>query len=440
MNMYDVVIIGGGTAGCACAYNCATLGLKTLLIERSGCLGGTMTAGLVIPVMKAGDSLINQDFYNKLISEMRKYNGQITYQNNPGWFNPELLKIILDKILIEAGVEILFNTDIKDVAVSNSTIKSISCACTDYVQILSANIDTLHADNINKSNKELLVYIGAKYYVDSTGNLNFCQKINCNFLENKKEFPPMSLRFIMGGVDLDTFGKWLTENDTDKEVTSVEYIDGRVHLSTACTWDTDKHWALAKYFDDAVAKNILKDSDRNYFQVFSVAGAPNSLAFNCPRIVQNLDPGNSKDISMALISARQTILRLLEFCKKYFPGFDNAYIANISDQIGVRASKRIKGRYVYTIDDLRSGKTFDNPVLVANYPVDVHSSEKDSSILEKTGEYQLPIESLMSADYGNLFVAGRGLSADELAQGALRVQSSCFSMGEAVAKYIKSII
>ncbi len=440
MDMYDVIIIGGGTAGCACAYNCGMLGLKTLLVEKTGCLGGTMTQGLVVPVMNAGKNQINNDFYTKLIELMHKYDGQITYQNNPGWFNPELLKIILDKMLIDVGVKILFSTEITGVSLTKNTISFISCRNSESGEILSENTDTIHTNNQNKDSNILSVCIGAKYYVDSTGNLNFCQKINCNFLENKKEFPPMSLRFIMGGIDLEAFGKWLLESDSDREVTSVEHIDAHIHLSTACTWDTDKHWALAKYFDDAVKRNILKDTDRNYFQVFTVAGMPNSLAFNCPRIVLALNPDDNSDVSTALISARQAILRILQFCKSYFPGFDNAYIANISDQIGVRASKRIKGKYIYTIDDLRTGKTFDNPVLISNYPVDVHSGKKNASKLEKYGEYQLPIESLMSSDYDNLFVAGRGLSADELAQGALRVQSSCFSMGEAVAKYIKSIV
>jgi hypothetical protein len=120
------------------------------------------------------------------------------------------------------------------------------------------------------------------------------------------------------------------------------------------------------------------------------------------------------------------------------PGFENAYITKIADMVGIRSYRRIKGKYVYTIDDLRKGKKFENPVLISNYPVDVHSKDKNTSTLEMTGEYQLPIESLMSADYENLFVAGRGLSADEMAQGALRVQASCFSMGEAIAKYIKA--
>ena len=97
-------------------------------------------------------------------------------------------------------------------------------------------------------------------------------------------------------------------------------------------------------------------------------------------------------------------------------------------------------KYIYTINDLRSGKKFENPAVISNYPVDIHSKDKNSSVLEMTGEYQLPIESLMSADYDNLYVAGRCLSADEMAQGALRVQSSCFSMGEAVAKHIYKIL
>ena len=129
---------------------------------------------------------------------------------------------------------------------------------------------------------------------------------------------------------------------------------------------------------------------------------------------------------------------IIGFCKKYFPGFENAYISNIADSLGIRVSNRVKGKYVYSIDDLRNGKKFDNPALISNYPVDVHSKDKNASTLEQTGEYQLPIESLMSNDYDNLFVVGRGISADYLAQGALRVQASCFSMGEAVAKYIKA--
>lgn len=432
---YDVIIIGGGTAGCATAYIAGKLGLKVLLIEKGIHLGGTMTSGLVVPVMKSGNHQINTDFYNILVEEMHKVGGQVTYQDNSGWFNPELMKIVLDKMIKDVSVDVRYNAEVKDVKTEGKYVLSLET----NKEILSVYNEEVDTDNNSiERYKPLSVYIGAKYFVDATGNCDFSNNINCKFLEMKSEYQPMSLRFLMSGIDIEKFGKWLLEKDTDRNVTTVENIDGVTHLSTAYTWDTDKQWALAPFFDKAVKEGLLKDSDRNYFQVFTVAGMPTTLAFNCPRIPENLNPNLVKDTSKALIEGREAIYRLSLFCKKYFPGFKNAYISNIADFLGVRVSNRLKGKYVYTIDDLKSGKKFEHPALISNYPVDVHNKSKNTSTLEKTGEYQLPIESLMSYDYDNLFVVGRGISADYMAQGALRVQASCFSMGEAVAKYIKN--
>ena len=437
MQNYDVLVIGGGTSGCAAAYMNAKLGLKTLLIEKSIHLGGAITSGLVVPVMKSGENQINTEFYRDLIKELKKVGGQITYQDNSGWFNPELTKIVLDKMMKDVGVDVRFCTIPLSAKINSSSIVSVQISN----DILSPYNDTIHDDNNHRNFGNILSeYIGAKYVVDATGNCEFSKLINCEFLENKNEFQPMSLRFIMSGIAVKTFADWLLQLDPDRNVTTVEDIDGQIYLSTAYTWDTDRTWALAPIFDKAVADGCLKDSDRNYFQVFSVAGTKDSIAFNCPRIPENLDSNSSNDVTKALTAAREAILRLSIFCKKYLPGFENAYISNIADSLGVRISNRIRGKYIYTIEDLRSGKKFDNPALISNYPVDVHSKDKNSSTLEQSGEYQLPIESLMSYNYDNLFVVGRCLSADYLAQGALRVQGSCFSMGEAVARYIKSNI
>ena len=87
---------------------------------------------------------------------------------------------------------------------------------------------------------------------------------------------------------------------------------------------------------------------------------------------------------------------------------------------------------------MRSGKKFENPVVISNYPIDIHSDKKDSSKLEKVyQEYKLPIESLIVKN--NLFVVGRCISTDFEAQGALRIIPSCFSMGEGLARYLKSL-
>lgn len=431
MNKYDVIIVGGGTAGCSAAYNAGIRGLKVLLIEKNIHLGGTITSALVVPAMKSGEHQINTDFYKALIAELHSIGGQATYQDNPGWFNPELTKIALDTLMAKANVDVFFDTHIRDVIIENRVIKGI---------VISKEMLSVYNEKIEKQNKELSVSIEAKYIIDATGNCEIGKLCGCEFLEEKNENQPVSLRFLMGGIDVPKFAEWLEDYDKDRNVTTVENIDGFIHLSTAYTWDKDKKWALAPLFEDAVGKGILKDHDRNYFQIFTVAGMPSTIAFNCPRIIDYTKTLDVENMSKALILARKNIYRLANFCKIYFPGFENSYISNIADMLGVRVSRRIKGKYVYTIDDVKTGKTFENPVVVSNYPVDVHSDKKDSSTLEMVKDYTLPLESLMSADIDNLFVAGRCISADFMAQGALRVQASCFSMGEGVAKYIAKLL
>lgn len=427
MNSYDLVVVGGGTAGCAAAYTAGKLGIRTLLIEKNIHLGGTITSALVVPAMKSGEHQINTEFYNDLVDELQKIGGQVTYNGNSGWFNPELTKIALDNLMEKANVEVYFDTHIRDIVLENNKIKAL---------IISKEILSVYNEKIEMFNNLLSVPIEAKYVIDATGNCEIGKLCGCSFLEKKHEEQPVSLRFMMGGVDVPAFAKWLKEFDKDRSVTTVEEIEGFIHLSTAYTWDKNKNWALAPLFDDAVNKGVLKDHDRNYFQIFTVAGMPSTIAFNCPRIIDYTETLDVKNMSKALQLARKNIFRLANFCKLYLKGFENSYISNIADMLGIRVSRRIKGKYIYTIDDIKSGKTFENPVVISNYPVDVHSDKKDKSTLETVKDYTLPLESLMSYDIDNLFVAGRCISADFMSQGALRVQASCFSMGEGIAKYI----
>ena len=70
MNKYDIIVVGGGTAGCSCAYTAAKLGLKVLIIEKNTFLGGSITSALVIPAMKTSDNAINTDFFDIIIQYM----------------------------------------------------------------------------------------------------------------------------------------------------------------------------------------------------------------------------------------------------------------------------------------------------------------------------------------------------------------------------------
>ncbi len=416
---YDVIIAGGGTAGCACAYTASKLGLKVLLIEKNSFLGGSITSSLVIPAMKTSENAINTNFFNILFDELHKIGGASAYiDGNKGWFNPELTKIILDKLLKSVGVDILFESNIIKID-----------------KKLSSYIVAIDSNNTNDIEYSLLSCIETRHLVDATGDAEICKILNCEFLnKNQNQTQPINLRFIMSGINIKLFSDWLTEFDTDRNVTTVCYADNTTLLSTAYTWDENVNWALKPLFRQGIEQKIITEDDSNYFQIFSVAGTLDSVAFNCPRI---LDTSISR--SDAYIKGRECILRLSHFCRKFFPGFENAYISSIANSLGVRVSNRVKGKYIYTQNDLITGKRFDNPVVISNYPVDIHSSEKNSSKLEKVNqEYMLPIESLIVND--NLYVIGRCISAEFEAQAALRIIPSCFSMGEGLGKYLAKII
>ena len=269
-NSYDVIIAGGGTAGCSCAYTASKLGLKVLLVEKNSFLGGSITSSLVIPAMKTSDNAINTDFFNLLFNELHKLGGASEYcDGNKGWFNPELTKIVLDKLLQSVGVDILFESEIQKI---NKNLSSYNV--------------TIYYNNLLGRDEGLSACIDTKYIVDSTGDAEICKKLNCEFLdkyENKTQ--PISLRFIMSGINVKVFSEWLMDFDTDRNVTTACSTDNTTLLSTAYTWDENKNWALKPLFKKGIEQGVITEEDSNYFQLFSVAGAPDSVAFNCPRLL-----------------------------------------------------------------------------------------------------------------------------------------------------------
>lgn len=420
-NKYEFVICGGGTAGIAAGYIAAKLGLKTLIVEKNIHLGGTITSGLVIPAMKSNTHNINCEFYNDFIEKMKKYDAQITYgDNNTGWFNPELAKIALDEMMIDVDCEVLYDAEVVQAKVDKNLVKDIEIA-----------------------SKGLSLHIGSLYFLDSTGDANFSKILKNKILENNSNRQPMTLRFHISGINLEKFSQWLLEIDSNRDVTTVYNIGNQIHLSTACTWDKDKDWALWPIFQNGIKNGDITEADASYFQIFTIPGMKNTVSLNCPRILSegNIDPLDLFKCSKSIQTGRKQIWRLYNFMKKYFPGFEDSYISNIADMMGIRESRRVQGKIIYTKNDLLSGKTYEKSVLHADYPIDIHSYKKNDSTLEKTSiDYELPIECLCLCDFDNVFAAGRILSADFEAQAALRIQTSCFSMGEAVAKHVCKLV
>ena len=422
--MWDLIVVGGGTSGVAAAVSAARNGCKnTLLIEKNSFLGGTQSGSLVTPMMsnalKSGEKL-SSGFFDEICERLASTGDSVTYKDgNPAWFNPEMLKCVYDDFCDEAGVKVLFDTVIVGANVEGSTIKSIQVA-----------------------NNSGITTLEAKYFVDASGDaiLSYFAGVGFDSGDNGAN-QSMSLRFNMANVDLEKFAKWILELDPDSGVTSVDYKpNGEIHLSTACTWD-DKGWKLKPYFDKAVEDGVITLEDSAYFQIFTMPGQKNAVSFNCPRIYasKSLDTLNMWDTSYALTMGRKQIRRIAEFCKIYLPGFEESYVSLIAPKLGVRDSRRIHGKYTLTEQDIAAAKKFESPVAKSNYPVDVHSKEKNNSeLVFLTGDnyYEVPLESLIPDNIENMLVVGRCISATFRAQASLRVQPNCITMGEAAAMYI----
>ncbi|OGI00221.1 MAG: hypothetical protein A2Y25_00100 [Candidatus Melainabacteria bacterium GWF2_37_15] len=415
---YNLIVAGGGLAGVSAAIAAAREGCKVLIIERYSFLGGCATASLVTPMMKNNDSAgnpLNTGLYTEILQKMAQTKNAATHPDgNPGWFNPEKMKFVLDDLCAEAGVDILFDTFVVGAEKNNDKIISINC-------VNKAGFEKYHAS----------------FFIDATGDADLAASAGVAFEADKHQ--AMSLRFIMDNVNLYKFSHWLTDIEPEMAMSSVEYVDYETVLLTTAHTSEDIGWKLRPYITLAIRDGVIKPEDAEYFQVFTLPGQKNAVAFNCPRIYSPtpLNPLDPWDISYAYRQGRKQIKRITEFCRKYLVGFEEAYISQVAPSLGIRDSRRIEGVYQLTEDDILNNKKFEHSSAKSNYPFDVHGKEKDKNEITRRNEkdyYDIPIEALTPKNISNLMVVGKCLSATFKAQSSARIMPNCIAMGESAGK------
>jgi len=405
---FDVVVAGGGTAGAVAAIAAARNGVKTLVVEQFGFLGGSGSAALVIPMMPnhvEGKPLV-RGISQEIQSRLLELGCAATDKNgNEGWFNPEALKFVLEEMVLEAGGKILYFTLVEDVIMEGEELRGIVVA--------------------NKSGRQAVF---SKIVIDSTGDGDVAALAGVPFESGRKEdgvSQPMSLRFMVGNVDLSKLADFLLEND------SRSYVDPPL-IEFAMV--PGGGWPLEKFFREGVEEGLLNDSDIVYFQAFSVPGMPGVVAFNCPRIIGNYKGFDADHLTEAVIQGRRRISRLFSFLRKKIPGFEESYLAMTAPMVGVRESRRIVGEYVLSAQDYFNARKFEDAVSRNRYPIDIHlpTSRLPGERKLGPGEYhEIPYRSLIPVKVENLIVACRALSASFEAHGAVRIQPNMRAIGQA---------
>lgn len=410
----EVVVCGGGTAGVFAAIAAAEQGKKVIIIEQFGSIGGSATNALVTPIMGThieGNpkcSYISKKVYDKLL----KYNGVDV--ETGAKFDPLLLKIVLEELCIEAGVKLLYYTFIGDVLKEGNTIKGVVIVNKAGMQIVEGDI-----------------------FIDTTGDGDVSVYAGAAFTKGNPETgknQPISLRYTVGGIDIPAFGEFLESEIKRTGFNKYSAYIRPYYIGTAVT--ADDHWTFSEIFNQAIANGDLTEEDKIYWQTSMFPSRNDSICFNNPEFFVDVDGTDPEHLTKTQIEGKQRILKQLKFYKKYFKGFDNAYISEIAPMVGIRETRNITAEYVLTAQDLIGKQKFEDAICQSNYPVDIHGKGANLVNYNKPADdgkpyYEIPYRSLVVKGIDNLLVAGRCLGAEFLAESSLRVQHSVRSTGEA---------
>lgn len=382
---YELIVVGGGLTGVAAAVCASKKGVKTLLVEASGCLGGAISQNLIYPFMRyfyfddEGEhkqkNFLSKGFFLEFVEKLRASGHMKGY----GEFETEYVKVLLDEYIEESSADVLFHANLCKVYTEGTSVKSIDVAT-------KAGIINLEAD----------------YFIDATGDGDLMAFAGCEYQIGREKdnlCQPMTLCFRVTGVDDNKFRD-----------------------------DLPKITPLYKEFQkQGKIKNIRED-------VLLFRGLGKGIVhFNSTRIVK-LNPVDPFDVSKAEIAARKQMIELFDFLKENFESFRDAILSFSAVSIGVRESRKLVGEHVVTADELVACTRFDDSIAVADYDIDIHSPDGSGTshyYFPNGTYYTIPYRSLQPKEFNNLLVGGRCLSATHEAQASIRIMPTCACLGEA---------
>lgn len=387
---YDVVVCGGGPAGWIAAVTAARAGRKTALIERFGFMGGTASGGIVVPL--SGFYLKGRQVVGGIPFEFVKRMeamGAAIFEMPKGHisFDPETYKLVCQEMLVEAGVEVYANALLTDCVREENRITAVVME--------------------NKNGAEA---IEADCFIDATGDGDLAHLSGVTMLEKApdEELQPMSLCFLLGGVDTST-----------PLLRDCIHHDGKTGASCNMTI----HDKLA----EACAAGEIEQFGGPWFNV-TVTG--DALAVNITRTAA--DGADNRSLRDGEFRLRRNMFAIVAFLKKTYPEFAHCHILSSAPLVGIRETRHIRGYYTVTGDDILSGRTFADSVAVCAHPIDIHSAKGGEQICRRLDRSAgIPYRTMISPDCANLLCAGRCISADRIAYATIRVQATAMALGQA---------
>ena len=369
----DVLVCGGGPSGCAAALYAARAGAKTMLLENLPFLGGVWTAvGVSHLIAGRGHDGLNAEIHQRLPVHQ-------TFGRNI--YLIEDMKLLLDEMMAEAGVETRFYTRAMSVAKEGSLVRGVFTA--------------------SKSGFE---FIPARVVIDTTGDGDVAAAAGCQF-EMGREFDGKTQPVTLFG----TIGGYRGQPAKGQPLLEI------------------------------LAKGGWRPSYPP-ITLFPQPGQPGVFQLMATQFY-GVDGTDAGDLSRAEVQGRQEIRKCVEVFREHGgDDWKDVYLIATGPAIGVRETRRIRGRYYLTWEDLDQGARFEDGITeIASgsniHPVDdPYEAPPDGlppSPRFRVRPYQIPFRCLTAADLDNLLMAGRCISGDCYALGSYRLTGNVVRTGEA---------
>ncbi len=382
----DVLVIGGGSAGSAAAVAAAGSGAKTILIERYGFLGGTGAMvldtfyGFFTPKL---ERKVVGGIPDKVIAGLAARDVLIkrpnTYGAGAGYtYDPEALKAVWDELAVEAGVHLLLHSYFVD-------------ALKEGDRVTGAVIGT----------KRGLQAVQAKAVVDASGDADVVARAGGLFEDAGADGTAQSLTTTFKMINVDV--------------------------------------ARAKAFPKAeLWQKMIEAAESGLYDLPRKEGSSHVTPFEGVMVtnmtrVAGVDATDPVALSGAELEGRKQAFEYARFLHDQIPGYESAVLGGLSTQIGVRESRRVRGEYWLTRDDVLAARKFGDAVAQCGAPIEEHHTGGDTrwEYLPDGETYDIPFRCLVPQRLEGLVVAGRCLSASHDAHASVRSIGQCLAMGQA---------
>ena len=393
--VFDVVVVGSGSAGSTAAIAAARGGADTLLVEKLPFLGGVSTAvldtfyGFYTP--GTASRKVVGGIADDVVGALRDLGPVVERPNTFGagtgvTYHPDHLKVAWERLVLEAGAGVLLHAFVQDVAVHDGRVEALIVAT-----------------------KSGLQRIAGRTFVDASGDADLCHFAGFGY-ELAGELEPaqtLTTTFRVANVDLERRGTLSKSalNALMAEASSSGAYDmprreGSDHITPV----------------EGMTATIMTRLE--------------SFRRDDDRVVNATDPDF---LTAAEIAGRRQALEYVRFLTDRVAGYEHASLATLGTQIGVRETRRVYGDYRLTRDDVLSARRFDDTVGLCGAPIEDHHAGADTrwQYLPDGQAVDIPFRTLLVRDAANVLVAGRCFSATHDAHASVRSMAQCMAMGQA---------